>query len=61
MIKVNTIEQFEILKHIEENFFVDTLEISIFDTKTLKIVDKNKKEGYFFYSDGKIIFSIIPF
>ena len=59
--KCKTVEQFKILKHIEENFFTESLEISIVNEKTLKIVDRDNAEGYFSFYDGKIVFYETPF
>lgn len=47
--KANTVEQFHILKWIEENFFIDQLEITLVDSCNVKIKDANGDEAIVSY------------
>lgn len=53
-IKPNTINQYKILKHIEENFFVKSLQIILIDDNSIKIIDANKEEAIFKYENYKV-------
>lgn len=46
MIKVDTIQQFNCLEWIKKNFFIEQLQITIFDKDTLLIKDKNDEEAF---------------
>lgn len=39
MLKVNTIEQYKVLKFIEENFYMDAITVNMVDPCTLKVTD----------------------
>lgn len=54
MIKVDTIQQFKCMAWIKKNFFVEYLEISIFDKDTLLIKDKNNEEAFVKYNNGNV-------
>jgi len=55
MIKVNTIEQFKVLQHIQENFYPDKITIEIVDEKALKVTDTNKDSLIFRWDGNKVI------
>lgn len=57
--KVDTIEQFKILKFLEENFEIDKITMEVYNEKCIRIVDANGEEGYFEYQDGQVI--LLPF
>lgn len=54
MIKVDTIQQFKCLDWIKDNFFIENLQISIFDKDTLMIKDKNNEAAFVKYDNGSI-------
>lgn len=49
--KVNTINQFIILKYLKENININVFKIYLYDNKTIKIIDKNNKKAYFKYNE----------
>lgn len=54
MIKVDTIQQFKCLDWIKDNFFIEYLQVSIFDKDTLLIKDKNNEAAFVKYDNGSI-------
>lgn len=55
--KVSTIEQFKILKFVEENFRIEKIEIELYGEKCIRIVDTKGEVGFFKYQDGKVVLS----
>lgn len=53
MLKANTIEQFHILKHLQENFFVDSLKIELVDRNRVQITDCTGETADFIYNKEK--------
>ena len=49
--KVNTINQFIILKYLKENININVFKIYLYDSNTIKIIDKNNKKAYFKYNE----------
>ncbi len=41
MIKANTVEQYHILKWLEQNFHIDALRITLIDKAAVRIEDRN--------------------
>ena len=52
MIKAKTIEQFKILTHIRENFYIEELQIELIGTDKVRIRDKNGDSAVFHYKRG---------
>lgn len=57
--KVNTVEQFKILKFLEENFEMDKITLDLHSPKCIRVTDENGEDGYFEYQDGKVV--LMPF
>lgn len=57
--KVNTVEQFKILKFLEENFEMDKITLELHSPKCIKVTDQKGEDGYFEYQDGKVV--LMPF
>ena len=56
MLKVNTIEQFHIMRHIQENFHVEAIEIELLDRNKVKVTDSAGDSAEFTYNEesGKV-------
>ena len=50
MQKVNTIEQFHIMRHIQENFHVEAIEIELLDRNKVKVTDSAGDSTEFIYN-----------
>jgi len=57
--KVNTVEQFKILKFLEDNFEIDKIKLELHSPKCIKITDEKGEDGYFEFQDGKVV--LLPF
>lgn len=54
--RVETIEQFNVLKYLKENLDINEFEVFLCDRYTIKVIDKVNEEGYFkFIKDTKEI------
>lgn len=58
MIKAKSIEQFKILTHIRENFYIEELQIELIGTDKVRIRDKKGDSAVFCYKRG--ILQCIP-
>jgi len=48
--QVDTIEQFKVLTYLKRQLSIDTFSIYLIDRFTIKVIDKNKEQGYFKYN-----------
>ena len=48
--QVDTIEQFKVLDYLKKQLFIDAFSIYLIDSFTIKVIDKNKEQGYFKYN-----------
>lgn len=48
--QVDTIEQFKVLTYLKKQLSIDEFTIYLIDRFTIKVIDKNKKQGYFKYN-----------
>ena len=48
--QVDTIEQFKVLDYLKKQLFISDFVVILIDRFTIKVVDKNKKQGYFKYN-----------
>lgn len=53
MMKVNTVEQFHIMRHISENFYIETLKIDLIDKNRVHITDRTGESAVFTYNKEK--------
>lgn len=54
--RVETIEQFNVLKYLKENLDINEFEVFLCDRYTIKVIDKVNEVGYFkFIKDTKEI------
>lgn len=53
--KAETIEQFKILRFIEEIFDVDYISVKLIDGYTIQVTDMDGKSICYVYKDGEII------
>ncbi len=54
--KVETIEQFNVLKYLKEYLDINEFEVFLCDRYTIKVIDKVNEVGYFkFIKDTKVI------
>ncbi len=56
MLKVNTVEQFHIVRYIQENFNVEAIEIELLDRNKVKVTDFAGDSAEFTYNkeSGKV-------
>lgn len=54
-IKVETIQQYVVLKYIRDNFFVDYIDVEIMDSISLKATDILGQSMVISYKDGQIV------
>lgn len=48
--QVDTIEQFKVLDYLKKKLSIDEFTIYLIDRFTIKVIDKNKGQGYFKYN-----------
>ena len=48
--QVDTIEQFKVLTYLKRQLSIDAFSVYLIDRFTIKIIDKNKEQGYFKYN-----------
>ncbi len=48
--QVDTIEQFKVLDYLKKQLSIDDFTVYLIDRFTIKVIDKNKEQGYFKYS-----------
>lgn len=48
--QVDTIEQFKVLDYLKKQLSIDEFAVYLIDRFTIKVVDKNKEQGYFKYN-----------
>lgn len=49
--QVDTIEQFKVLSYLKEQLSIDEFKVYLIDRFTIKVIDKNKEQGYFKYNN----------
>ena len=49
--QVNTVQQFKILAYLKQHFNLNEVSLYLVDRYTIRLVDKNNKQGYFKYDD----------
>lgn len=50
-IKAQTIQQYHILKWIDRNFYIDSLQVELIDRYNIKIIDNNENSAIVKYID----------
>lgn len=53
--RVNTINQFKVLKFIEDNFLMELVKVEIYDKNTLKVTDHKGESANFYYQNGQVL------
>jgi len=53
--KVDTVEQFKVLKFIKENFHMDYITLELIDRYTIEVEDRTGEKMKFQYKDGKVV------
>jgi len=48
--QVDTIEQFKVLDYLKKQLSIDKFDVYLIDKFTIKVIDKNKEQGYFKYN-----------
>ena len=48
--QVDTIEQFKVLDYLKKQLSISEFAIYLIDRLTIKVIDKNKSQGYFKYN-----------
>ena len=48
--QVDTIEQFKVLDYLKKQLSISEFAIYLIDRFTIKVIDKNNKQGYFKYN-----------
>ena len=48
--QVDTIEQFKVLAYLKKQLSIDDFTVYLIDRFTIKVIDKNKEQGYFKYN-----------
>ena len=48
--QVDTIEQFKVLDYLKKQLSIDEFAVYLIDRFTIKVIDKNKEQGYFKYN-----------
>lgn len=49
--QVDTIEQFKVLTYLKKQLSIDEFVVYLIDRFTIKVIDKNKEQGYFKYNN----------
>ena len=49
--QVDTIEQFKVLTYLKRQLSIDAFAVYLIDRFTIKVIDKNKEQGYFKYNN----------
>ena len=49
--QVDTIEQFKVLAYLKKQLSIDDFTVYLVDRFTIKVIDKNKEQGYFKYNN----------
>ena len=49
--QVDTIEQFKVLAYLKKQLSIDDFTVYLIDRFTIKVIDKNKEQGYFKYNN----------
>ena len=49
--QVDTIEQFKILNYLKNQLSIGEFTVILIDRFTIKVIDKNKEQGYFKYNN----------
>lgn len=57
IMKVNTVEQYKILKYIKDNFEMNYITLELIDRYTIKITDRNNDSMDFIYKDGNVVYN----
>lgn len=54
--KVDTVEQYKVLQFINNNFYIEDVELTLIDRYTIRVKDVNKEETDFYWDmkDGKV-------
>ena len=47
--QVDTVEQFKVLAYLKKEFNLNEVELYLYNRDTIKLIDKNKGQGYFKY------------
>ena len=55
--KVNTVEQYKILKYIKDNFEMNYITLELIDRYTIRITDRNNDSMDFIYKDGNVVYN----
>ena len=45
--QVDTIEQFKVLDYLKKQLSIDEFDVYLIDRFTIRVIDKNKEQGYF--------------
>lgn len=48
--QVDTIEQFKVLDYLKKQLSIGEFNVFLIDRFTIKVIDKNKEQGYFKYN-----------
>ena len=54
--KSKTVEQFKIIKYLEENFIIDSITLKLIDRFTIEVTDDKGEKMNFKYQDNKVIY-----
>ncbi len=49
--QVDTIEQFKVLDYLKKQLSISEFAVYLIDRLTIKVIDKNKEQGYFKYNN----------
>lgn len=49
--QVDTIEQFKVIDYLKKQLSISEFAVYLIDRFTIKVVDKNKEQGYFKYNN----------
>ncbi len=49
--QVDTIEQFKVLDYLKKQLSISEFAVYLIDRFTIKVIDKNKEQGYFKYNN----------
>ena len=52
--KVNTVEQFKVMKFLEENLEIELFELELIDRYSIKVKDQTGESMIFKYENGKV-------
>ena len=50
---VDTINQYKVLQYLKSNLDIMAFKVYLFDTDTIKMIDKNEEVAYFKFDDNK--------